>query len=172
MKVVALDLATRVGVAVGVAGDVPHSFAVDLGRNASEEARFSKVLWLTQKLIAEHEPDLIAVEAAIGGKNASSFLIGLVACVRGCAYNRQVPVKVYYRASILKHFVGRALTARDFPGSKVAAKRAIKAAVVARCRLLGWDVGNDDDRADGCALWDYACALDGAQVAPGGELFR
>lgn len=170
--IVALDIATQTGVAVGEPGGAPRAWSEDLGKRASEEARFSKALWLTDKLIKEHKPEFLAVEAAIGGREASAFLIGLVACVRGCAYNRNVPVKVYHRSSILKHFVGKALTARDFPGlGKARAKAAIKDTVIARCRLLGWEV-DGADAADAAALWDYACALEGAQVAPGGELFR
>jgi len=170
--ILALDIATLTGVAVGEPGSAPVSWTEDLGKRTSEEARFSKALWLTDKLIKAHTPDLIAVEAAIGGREASAYLIGLVACVRGCAFNRSVPVKVYHRASILKHFVGKALTSRDFPGlGKARAKAAIKETVVSRCRLLGWEV-EDDNAADACALWDYANAVQGLQVAPGGGLFK
>lgn len=170
--IVALDIASVTGVAVGEAGSTPVAWPEDLGKRASEEARFSKALWLTDRLVKDHKPSLIAVEAAIGGREASAFLIGLVACVRGCAFNRSVPVKVYHRSSILKHFVGKALTSRDFPGlGKARAKAAIKETVLARCKLLGWEV-EGADAADACALWDYAHALEGAQVRPGGELFK
>lgn len=172
MKIVALDLATITGVAVGETGCEPLCWSENLGKGASEDARFSKVLWLTGKLIAEHKPDFIAIEAAIGGRDASAFLVGLVSCVRGVTYNRGVPVRVYHRSSILRHFVGKALTARDFPGSsKAKAKQAIKDAVIARCRLLGWTVDGPDS-ADAAALLDYAMALERVQVAPAGELFR
>jgi hypothetical protein len=169
--IIALDIATATGVAVGEPGSAPRVWTEDLGKRAPDEARFSKALWLTNKLIVEHKPSLIAVEAAIGGRDASPYLIGLLACVRGCAFNRGVPVKVYHRSSILKHFVGKALTARDFPGlAKAKAKFAIKEAVIARCRLLGWEVA-DDNAADAAALWDYANALERVQVAPAGGLF-
>jgi hypothetical protein len=129
------------------------------------------MLWLTNRLIKEHEPSLIVYEAAIGGRDASAYLIGLVACMRGCANNRGIVCKPYHRASILRHFVGKALTSRDFPGlGKAKAKAAIKETVIARCRLLGWQVP-DDNAADAAALWDYACALERVQVAPAGELF-
>jgi len=170
--IVALDIATNTGIAVGEPGSVPLLWSENLGKQASEEARFSKALWLTNRLVKEHEPEFLAVEAAIGGRDASHYLIGLLACVRGCAHNRGVPVKVYHRSSILKHFVGKALTSRDFPGlNKARAKAAIKQTVVDRCRLLGWEVA-DDDAADAGALWDYACALRGVQAAPSGELFH
>lgn len=170
--VVALDIASVTGVAVGSPGRSPKAWSVELGKvRGSEDARFSKALVLTHELIERHRPDLIAVEAAIGGKFASAFLIGVVACVRGVAANRGVPVRSYTSGSVRKHFLGRALAKRDFPSLKpAAATRAIKGEVIARCRLLGWEVA-DDNAADACALWDFACATAGFQTAPSGGLF-
>lgn len=169
--VVALDIATQTGIAVGSPGGKPKAWSVDLGKGRGEDARFSKALVLTHELIERYRPDLIAVEAAIGGKFASAFLIGVVACVRGVAANRGVPVRSYTSGSVRKHFLGRALAKRDFPSLKpAAATKAIKGEVIARCRLLGWEVA-DDNAADACALWDFACATAGFQTAPSGGLF-
>lgn len=171
MIVVALDIATQTGIAVGSPGGKPKAWSVDLGKGRGEDARFSKALVLTHELIERYRPDLIAVEAAIGGKFASAFLIGVVACVRGVAANRGVPVRSYTSGSVRKHFLGRALAKRDFPSLKpAAATKAIKGEVIARCRLLGWEVA-DDNAADACALWDFACATAGFQTAPSGGLF-
>lgn len=172
MRIVALDVATQCGIAVGSPGSKPKAWSEDLGKGQSEDARFSKALILTHKLIAEHKPDLIAVEAAVGGPKASAYLIGLLACIRGCAFNRSVRIQPYPINSIRRHFLGKALAVRDFPGmSHAAAKKQIKAAVMARCRLLGWEF-TDDNAADGLALWDFACATEGAQTIPSGGLFR
>ena len=169
--VVALDIATQTGIAVGSPGGKPKAWSVDLGKGRGEDARFSKALVLTHELIERYRPDLIAVEAAIGGKFASAFLIGVVACVRGVAANRGVPVRSYTSGSVRKHCLGRALAKRDFPSLKpAAATKAIKGEVIARCRLLGWEVA-DDNAADACALWDFACATAGFQTAPSGGLF-
>ncbi len=174
MKVVALDIATNTGVCVGEAGATPKAWTVNLGEKCSEDARFSRVLHLTHTLIAEHLPDLVVVEAAIGGKNASAFLIGLVACVRGVSFNRGVRCETAHLASIRRHFVGKNLTVKDFPGlTQTSAKRAIKLEVVKRCALLGWSP-NTDDEADAMACWDYACATwaRGYQSKPQGGLFN
>lgn len=174
MKVVALDLATQTGVAAGDSGDAPRTWSVDLGRRQSEESRFAQAIDLTRDIVAKEAPDLIVVEAAIGGKHASAFLIGLVACVRGAARSLCVPVEVLHLGSVRKHFVGRSLTARDFPSlGPAAAKRAMKGVVMRRCEMLGWPVESDDE-ADAAACWDYACATmaKGYQAAPGGELFH
>jgi Holliday junction resolvasome RuvABC endonuclease subunit len=146
---------------------------VDLGKGRSEAERFSNVLRLTHGLIERHNPDLIVVEAFIGGKNASAYLIGLVACVRGCAFNRAIKVEMVFPATVRKHFIGKAMTSRDFPGLKPAkAKLAIKQVVMDRCKLLGWDVP-DLDASDAAATWDWACAkfARGFQAKPLGELF-
>lgn len=170
--IVALDLASVSGVAVGEPGRQPRCWSVDLGKGRAEDARFSKALILTDSLIEKFRPDMIAVEAAVGGKFASSFLIGLVACVRGVCANRGVDVQQFTSASVRKHFLGRALAKRDYPHLKpTAATKAIKGEVMARCRLLGWDV-SDDNAADAAATWDFACASIGAQTLPTGGLFR
>lgn len=173
MKVLALDIATNTGIAVGKSGGDPVCWSENLGKG-SDDRRFSNALRLTDRLIREHEPDLVAVEAAIGGKTTSHYLVGLVACVRGCVANRGVPCESMHLGSIRKHFLGTALTTKHFPGLKHAdAKKAIKAEVVKRCELLGWEVPNHD-AADAAALWDYACAMKapGYQATPHGGLFN
>ena len=158
MKIVALDIATQTGIAVGSSGSNPTCWSVDIGKGLSEAARFSNILKLTQGLIATHEPDLVVCEAFIGGDKASAYLIGLAACVRGCAYNRGIKVEMVFPATVRKHFLGKALTSRDFPGMKVAkAKIAIKERVAAQCRAIGWKVP-DLDAADAAATWDWAMA--------------
>jgi Holliday junction resolvasome RuvABC endonuclease subunit len=171
MIVLALDIATSTGVAVGTAGSAPVAWSEDLGRGQIDDLRFSKALALVSSLLAEHKPDLVAVEAPVGGPQTSHLLVGLVACVRGCVANRGVPLVSYHSGSVRKHFLGRVLTVRDFPAlSKGKAKQAIKAEVIKRCQLLGWDVP-DHDSADAAALFDYAGAMAGVQVQPGGGLF-
>lgn len=174
LKIVALDIATQCGIAVGIAGRDPRCWSVDLGKGRSEDARFSQALTLTHGLIHTHKPDLLVVEAFIGGKHASAYLIGLVACVRGCAANQGVKCEMVFPATVRKHFVERAKTSRDFPHLKpAAAKLAIKREVLAQCRSLNWKV-DDLDAADAAATWDWACTefVPGYQAAPHGGLFK
>lgn len=172
MKVLALDVATNTGVAVGESCGNPTSLTVNLGKPPNGR-RFSNALRMTQDLIAEHKPDLIVAEAAIGGPKASAYLIGLVACIEGCAVNRQTDFKTVNLGQIRKSFLGKHLTKKHFPAlSAAAAKKAIKMQVVQGCALRGWPVHNDDE-ADALALWDYACATyaPGYQSKPHGGLF-
>jgi hypothetical protein len=157
VKILALDIATSTGVAFGDSKGQPRAWTVHLGK-APDERRFANALRMTAKMIVENEPELIVVEAAVGGPKASAFLIGLLACVRGVAFDRGIPCHTVHLGTIRKHFLGKALTTRDFPHLKpVDAKKAIKARVIQRCGVVGWSVDNDDE-ADALALWDYACA--------------
>ena len=162
MIVLALDLAGVTGVAVGTPGGQPTAWSVDLGKSKSEDFRFSQALVLTHKLIEQHKPDLIAIEAPVGGPKTSHFLVGLVACVRGCAFNRKVKVEPFNIAAIRRHFVGGHVTSASYKHleskhRKAAARSAGKNLVMQKCRLLGWKA-EDDNAADACALWDAACS--------------
>ena len=159
MKVLAFDLATVTGCAFGVAGAKPRAWTVALGK-VSHEERFSRCIRMTARYMRQFEPDVVAVEAPVGGRDANALLIGMAACVKGEAVRRGVRVVEYFPGTVRRHFLGKALTTRDFPGkTKAAAKGAIKAAVIARCHLLGWEV-ESGDAADAAALWDYACSLE------------
>jgi len=146
--IVAFDTATRTGVAIGSAGFPPRAYSVDLGKVAWER-RFSRILKLTRKLIEEHHPDVVAVEAFVGGPKANTDLAGLVACVKGESDRLGVRVVSYYPATIRKHFLGGISTR----GQK------IKPQVMAKCAMLGWR-SDDSDACDAMALWDYAMALE------------
>jgi hypothetical protein len=165
----AFDIATQTGVAFGPAGGTPRAVSVDLGKGLPEAQKFSRMLRLVDDFLTRHEPDLVVYEAAIGGANSSQYLIGLVGCLRGAAFNHRLDPKAVYLAGVRKHFIGKNLTSKDFPGlGSYAAKKEIKRVVVNRCRSLGWDV-EDDNEADACAAWDYACAtMAGVQARPGG----
>ena len=172
MKVLAFDTAISTGCAFGVAGDKPRAWSVSFGKS-SDEDRFSKAIRMTASYVERFQPDLVAVEAPVGGREASALLIGLCACVKGEATRLGVRVVSYYPATVRKHFVGKALTARDFPAlTRGAAKKAIKGAVIARCNLLGWQI-DDPDAADAAALWDFAASMESRshQMTTVGGLF-
>lgn len=116
---------------------------------------------MTAHYITELRPDLVAVEAFVGGPKANSNLVGLVACVQGEATRLGVRVVSYYPASVRAHFLGR--------GKGVG---PIKSQVFAKCRLLGWDP-KDTDCSDSLALWDYALSMESRshQVTTVGGLF-
>lgn len=170
MKILAFDIASSTGIAFGGPGDVPMTKVIDLGRARSKQARFAKAIRMTAGFIEARRPDLVAVECPIG-PGTSSVLSGAYACVVGQAHLMGVRVVDYQVQSIRKHFLGKALTSRDFPGlTKDESRAEIKRVVMNRCRALGWKVDTDDE-ADACALWDYAMAKAGVQTVPQGGLF-
>jgi Holliday junction resolvasome RuvABC endonuclease subunit len=173
MIIAAFDIASVTGVAVGSSGGVPTCWSKDLGKGRSQDVRFSEMLRLAQGVLEAHKPDLVMIEAPIGGKHASAFLIGLAACARGVCANRGVKCESVAPSTVRRHFMGVAKTSRHFPGMSAAkAKLQIKREVLQRCQLLGWDVP-DLDAADAAATWDYACATyaPAYQSKPLGELF-
>lgn len=168
----ALDIAGSTGVAFGVAGETPRAISVDLGKRHSEAVRFSKMIGLTKTLVEKHRPDLIVYEAPVGGPKTSHTLVGIAACFVGEATRLGFTPEKVAIASVRKHFLGKHLTTAHFPGmSKGQARNEVKRALVARCNQLGWKV-DDDDQADACAIWDYACSTKArAQAKPLGGLF-
>lgn len=174
MKILALDIASTTGICVGSPGADPKAWSVSLGEG-SQGRRLSEALKLTQGLIVTHNPDLVVGEAAIGGKNASAFLIKLFGCVEAVCWNRGVKFEQAHSGSVRKHFLGKALTTADFPHLRThkAKKAAIKEVVIQRCKAIGWDVRDDPDAADAAATWDWACATycRSYQAKPLGGLF-
>ena len=172
MKVLTFDIATSTGVAYGAAGGTPRTATIDLGKGLPDVERFAKAIRMTKHYLEEYRPDAVFTEAPIGGKNASQFLIGVAACVRGQTGLMGFPVHSVNVASVRKHFLGRHYVKADFPTLSTAmTKKEIKRLVQDRCALLGWRV-DGDDQADAAALWDYACAkMRVHQSTPSGGLF-
>lgn len=153
MRIVALDLATTTGVAIGAAHDGPLCHTERLGKAGEHHgARFSEVMFLTKRLIAQHKPDLVAIEAPVvtgakGDANRALLAMGLRGCVMGVCTFKGVSCQDFNVLSIRAHFLGNGRI-----------KRAeAKAMTIERCRTLGWHVANDNE-ADAAALWDYARA--------------
>lgn len=158
MRVLALDVATVTGCAFGVAGDKPRAWEVDLGKGAADQARFAKAISFARWACEKFEPDLVAIEAPVGGAKTSHLLVGMWACIMGEVHRcKTTPIKCDI-ATVRKHFLGKHLTAKHYPHLKPAqAKLEIKRAVMNRCRVMGWQA-ETDNCGDALAIWDYACS--------------
>lgn len=164
MKLIALDLASTTGVAIGDTGDRPYCHTERMGPPGSSHGqRFTQMLRMTKRLILQHEPDVIVVEQAIaggvkGGQERVQLAMGYRAAVMITCFAQNLRVEEYAVSSIRKHFIG---------DGKMAGRKA-KAAVMARCRHLGWHAENDNE-SDAAAAWDYARArLTGRSTLPRG----
>lgn len=158
MKILALDVATKMGVAFGRPLSKPSTWAVDFAELREHDARFAKALRFIRAMHTRLAPDLIAIEAPIGGKDANHYLIGMVAVMRAQAADLGILTVEYHVGQVRKHFIGKHFTKKDFPAlSETAATKIIKGKVLTRCRALGWEVAGYDE-ADAAALFDYACS--------------
>ncbi len=158
MRVLGLDIATCSGFAVDPpdGGDKPltgtfraEHFGDELGRAfvAFEE-------WL-EGMLRLHRPDCLAFEAplVIGGTGGSTRqtthqtvrkLFGLATIAELVGTRGRIAVFECHIQSVRKHFVGSG--------------RADKREILHRCRVLGWQV-KDDNAADAAAIWDYARSI-------------
>jgi len=161
VKIVALDIATKSGVAVGSAEGKPEFATEDFSACGSQYAQFSMARIWARNLIKQHQPDLFALEAPIVGaggmQNRALILIGMRACIAAAAFDAGVRVEEYAVATIRKHFLGN---------GRVPSKQA-KAMTIRECEARGWKVRNDNE-ADAGAVWELACAKHGFQVHAGG----
>lgn len=134
------------------------SWEIDLGQRTPEAVRYAKAIRMVRHYVERFDPDLVAVEAPVGGPKTSHLLVGLWACVAGELHNTNRAVLKCNIQAVRKHFLGENLTTRSFPGlHPAAAKKQIKRAVINRCAALGWPAATDNC-ADACAIWDFACA--------------
>lgn len=174
MRILAIDLATTTGCAFGSPMSKPESWTVDFHRWKNHDQRMAQVLRWVRHLHEKLAPDLIAVEAPIGGPDASHLLIGMTFCVRGQAADLGIRTVMYSSSTIRHHFIGKSLTSRHFPGMKRSdVQLAIKNRVRDKCLSLGWEPKTLDE-SDALAAFDYACARESMphQVQTVGGLFR
>ncbi|WMT90120.1 hypothetical protein [Pelagibacterium sp. H642] len=167
MKVMALDVATVTGWAVGEIGSKPLSGALRFAGKGTAHPRLwlKAMIWMHDQLKI-HRPDVVYMEAAInsasleGKSNPTTFVLlnGLQA-VLATAVESRLPVsaKTIKVNTVRKHFLG----AGNIPG-KVA-----KPMAKAKCIELGWvDDDASFDRCDALAVWAAACEIEQATRRP------
>jgi hypothetical protein len=161
MDILALDLATVSGWARGCVGDHgPRcgTLAFSPKGESSENAVFGRALPLFQRLLHDDPtPDLVILEAmlppaAMKGRTSRAVrdrLAGLHGIARAVAYHRGIyRIETATVSDVRAHFLS------DRGLRRASAKREVTAV----CQRLGWTVANDNE-ADACALWSYACGL-------------
>ncbi len=157
MKILALDLAVVTGYAIGIAGEIPQSGSVRLKRrdDPAEVAPFNMLAFLRDRFVLD-KPDLVAIEHymhPVASKSADATILQLF-CF-GVAVAACQAYGLRYEAprvdAIRKHFCGQRNA-----GNRGDTKRM----VLARAKTLGYVPRDctDDNRADACALFDFASA--------------
>jgi hypothetical protein len=183
-KILALDLASKFGFAIGAAGEKPVSASRYFTRSGSAPkngpvsngAKFWHAMRFISGVIEEHRPTHIVCEQPIApsskqgqtSTNAFEILYGLPAAVRGMAFGLGVYEWSYATPStVRKHFIGKG-------GMKGEEAKPI---VFRKCVSLGWIDPTTDtdlayDRSDALAIWSWAEAALAPQLAqPVDDLF-
>jgi hypothetical protein len=151
MIVLALDLASRTGWAVG-GGGMPKTGVYNLSGGSRGHGFLGFNNWLYGK-IDRTGAELIAYEKPLFSLGKQGIradvgmkLIGLAAMAEMIGAARGIPVVVVAVQPVRKAFLGHGRPANP------------KQAVLDRCKLLGWETGGDDNRGDAAALWFWAKA--------------
>jgi hypothetical protein len=155
MKVLALDIATRTGWAVGEPGATPVSGSIRFANPGAEhEVIFAEALKWVSATIKDHRPDVVVWEAPLvpgfkkGKTNANTtrLLYGLPAVIGAVARLLCVPdIREVEARTVRKFFIGR-------NPPRALAKKLTKQ----RCRDVGWQP-SDDNEADALAIWAHEC---------------
>lgn len=152
MLIIAVDPATRCGIAEGLAGGTPELTTINFGRPLDDPADvFARVMTMcARRLDAPPRPAFMAIETPVP-KYDSALVLGIHAIFTGAARQRGIPIK---HAAIGSW--------RAFALGTAKLKRAdAKAAAIERCKALGWSAP-DDNAAEAGLIWLWCCAL----VAP------
>ena len=161
MILLSLDLATRAGFAHGRIGERPCWGAHDFGRGRSNgEVLDAYLAWLEAKLDAV-QPTVVAFEspymptgphnpfAAPANALTIRRLFAFAGLTEAVCHRRRLRCYEARPSEITRHFLG---------GPAPRGRAAKKAATIKMCRLMGFDVA-DDDEADAVALFNYAEAI-------------
>ena len=157
--ILALDIATKTGWARGRVGEIPQSGSVRFGglHDSPHEIFAQALAWISNFLEPKPRPDVLMIEAllppdAMKGKTSKAVrdrLSGLhgimkaVASLRGIGEIAEVSV-----GDVRAHFIF----------DRTARREIAKRETLLQCKALDWPA-EDDNAADACAIWSYACAL-------------
>lgn len=156
MKILALDLARNTGFALGEERDrVPTFGSIRFGKWAgTHQAVFAAALTWASDEFKDWMPDRIVYEEPLhfrhgkSGPGNDELAHGLPAIMLAVAHLRGIyDIRKAAPKDIRLHFIG------ENPRREIGKRKTI-----ARCKMIGWAV-TDDNQADACALWSYACGL-------------
>lgn len=156
--ILALDLATRTGFALGGINDrTLTSGSVAFGKpGAPPGAIFSRCRSWVADFVLTAKPTIVVFEQPlvpmfkVGQTNFSTIriLVGLAAIVEEQLYGSGIQVSEARVSDIRRHFIGTHKHGRA----------AAKSMTIMACRRLGWSPV-DDNAADAMALWHYQASV-------------
>jgi hypothetical protein len=156
--ILALDIATRTGWAIGEVGTMPKSGSIRFGNQSTDaDVIFKSGLDWAEGFVKRLRPNLVIYEAMLpplaklGVTSAAvrDRLAGLQGIIRAISRRYEVALIVDCKVGdVRQHFIGDRRLKRD------AAKRE----VLRRCAQLGW-TACDDNAGDALAIFSYVCAI-------------
>jgi hypothetical protein len=157
--ILALDVATTTGWARGELGGIPQSGSVRFGTmHDGAHQVFGKALaWISNFLEPAPRPDILMIEAmlppdAMRGQTSKAVrdrLAGLHGIMKGVAHLRGIgEIAEANVGDVRAHFIF----------DRQARREIAKRETLLQCKALDWPAQNDN-AADACALWSYACSL-------------
>jgi hypothetical protein len=163
VRILAIDCATTTGWAAGDSAGNPVSGAVTFGPD--RDGKYSGIMQWTHKMLKEHEPERIAIEAPFVGDNTSfsqmELAYGMQACILAvCRYKTFLKVKQHNVNSIQSYFIPKPPIAKGEKRPKLGSDQK-KMLIRRRCIELGWTTEEETslDQTDACAIWAYAVGL-------------
>src|SRR5262245_41371928 len=156
-RILALDLASRTGIAAGIAHETPCLSFVDFAQpgDRSDADVFARTVHWAADYLDQHAPHVIAIEAPVPkfDKSLQQGIRGIVLGLAHCRHVRSLEVEV-------QTWRKYALGFGNHPG-KIA-----KARCVELCQRLGWElpIGGkrtglpDHNAAESACIWIWACA--------------
>ena len=150
MKILALDVSKKAtGVAIGTGDSPPRSLtrgftAVRPGAVGAAYAKWLRALLITEK------PDLVVFEAPLMliGPRAGTAVMRLLMCL---AFQTEVVCEI---CQIRYRDVAISTWRKMFLGH--GRKKNPKLAAINACQTLGWEVEDDDNRAEACGILAWA----------------
>ncbi len=151
--ILALDVASKTGVAFGRPGEVPRLQTIDFrGKDELPDVYGRAIEWMATRL-RDVPPDMVVIErtvppsGAFGATNHATTMltIGLFGIFAGIVRCKGIRLELASINTWKKHFLGTAKLKRT----------EAKKAAIDRCHLLGWSV-DDDNQADAAGIWDWA----------------
>lgn len=155
VEVLAIDPATKTGVAYGPVGGAPRLWTESFGGDGSDWVGvYGRATFWLADFLRTHKPAVIVIEGVVPPSAAQGFTnhdttmitIGLFGIFTGLAGCKGIDLKVARIATWRKHFLGK---------GNLKTQEA-KQAALRRCRLLKWEAP-DHNAAEAGGIWDWGC---------------
>ncbi len=151
--ILALDVASKTGVAEGRPGEVPRLQTIDFrGEGELPDFYGRAIEWMATKL-RDDPPEMVIIERTVPPSGAKGFTnhdttmisIGMFGIFSGIVRCKGIRLELAPISTWRKHFIGKG----NYPGA-IAKKMAVD-----RCALLGW-AAPDHNAAEAAGIWDWA----------------